>query len=204
MPVFTAADSQLEERPHLVATITMLRSSMVPLDLWHASLVAAAMFEFSISDEPSTQTFYQDLVSAAQALVDGESDTIANMANISALIWQYVPDLNWAGFYRRIDEELVLGPFQGKTACIRIAIGKGVCGTAARSGQTQRVADVHAFPGHIACDAESRSELVIPIIGEGEVVAVLDLDSPLPNRFTDADEAGLCALIETIRPALAG
>ncbi|WP_074206354.1 GAF domain-containing protein [Parasphingorhabdus marina] len=162
------------------------------------------MFEFSISDESSTQTFYQDLISAAQALVDGEPDPIANMANISALIWQYVPDLNWAGFYRRISEELVLGPFQGKTACIRIAMGKGVCGTAARSGQTQRVADVHAFPGHIACDADSRSELVIPVVSAGEVIAVLDLDSPLPDRFKDADETGLCALIEAISPALAG
>lgn len=160
------------------------------------------MFEFSVSKTASAQEFYPDLVSAAQALVDGEPDAIANMANISALIWQYVPDLNWAGFYRLIGQELVLGPFQGKTACIRIPLGKGVCGTAAASGKIQRVADVHAFPGHIACDANSRSELVIPIVQDGRVTGVLDLDSPLPDRFAEVDEAGLSSLITAIAPAL--
>ena len=139
-----------------------------------------------------------DLTSSAAALVEGEPDAIANMANIAALIWQYMPDLNWAGFYRRIDDELVLGPFQGKTACIRIAIGAGVCGTAASSGEVQRVADVHAFPGHIACDADSRSELVVPVVKNGKLVAVLDLDSPLPDRFQPADEAGMVELVAAV------
>lgn len=149
------------------------------------------------SDQPAAE-FYADLTSSAAALVDGEPDAIANMANIAALIWQYIPGLNWAGFYRVLDDELVLGPFQGKTACIRIAIGAGVCGTAAASGKVQRVADVHAFPGHIACDADSRSELVVPVLKNGEVIAVLDLDSPLPDHFRSEDEIGLTQLIEAI------
>ncbi len=153
------------------------------------------MSNFSITPPQTNETSYDDLCSVALALVDGEPDEIANMANIAALIWQYVPDLNWAGFYRAIDGELVLGPFQGKSACIRIEIGKGVCGKAASTQQTQRIADVHEFPGHIACDAESRSELVIPICKNGRVVAVLDLDSPLPNRFSEADQTGMEALI---------
>ncbi|QJB68562.1 GAF domain-containing protein [Parasphingorhabdus halotolerans] len=156
------------------------------------------METIAIATSPASSEFYDDLVSAAKALVDGETDAIANMANISALIWQYVPDLNWAGFYRVIAGELVLGPFQGKTACIRIAIGKGVCGTAAASGATQRIADVHAFPGHIACDADSRSELVIPFTKGGEVIGVLDLDSPNPDRFSQADQDGLERLMLAI------
>lgn len=156
------------------------------------------MHEFSVTNAESTDEFYGDLNSAAQALVDGEPDPIANMANISALIWQYVPDLNWAGFYRVINDELVLGPFQGKTACIRIAIGTGVCGVAAESGTVQRVADVHSFPGHIACDADSRSELVIPIFAERHVIAVLDLDSPKQDRFSETDEKGLSDLVSKI------
>jgi GAF domain-containing protein len=116
------------------------------------------------------------------------------MANAAALIWQYLPDLNWAGFYRMVDGELVLGPFQGKAACIRIAIGKGVCGTAAATRETQRVDDVHAFPGHIACDAASRSELVVPLVRDGVVLGVLDLDSPVPARFDAEDAAGCEAL----------
>ncbi len=160
------------------------------------------MYEFAISDDLSSEAHYDDLVAAAEALVAGEPDAIANMANVAALIWQYVPDLNWAGFYRVIDDELVLGPFQGKAACIRIEIGKGVCGTAAATGETQRVADVHAFPGHIACDADSRSELVIPIFKDNQVVAVLDLDSPLPDRFSESDQAGLTRLVTKIANAL--
>ena len=160
------------------------------------------MYEFAISDDLSSEAHYDDLVAAAEALVAGEPDAIANMANVAALIWQYVPDLNWAGFYRVIDNELVLGPFQGKAACIRIEIGKGVCGTAAATGETQRVADVHAFPGHIACDADSRSELVIPIFKDGDVVAVLDLDSPLPDRFSETDQAGLTRLVTKTANAL--
>ncbi|MGV3730714.1 MAG: GAF domain-containing protein [Sphingopyxis sp.] len=140
---------------------------------------------------------------AAAALVAGEPDGIANMANVAALIWQAIPDLNWAGFYRFDGRELVLGPFQGKAACIRIPLDKGVCGTAARLRATQRVEDVHAFPGHIACDADSRSELVVPVIANDRLVAVLDLDSPLPARFTAADQAGAEALVARIAAALA-
>ncbi|CAO1653303.1 GAF domain-containing protein [Parasphingorhabdus sp. NYA22] len=156
------------------------------------------MLDISIDPDQPAAELYADLTSFATALVDGEPDAIANMANISALIWQYVPGLNWAGFYRVIDDELVLGPFQGKTACIRIAIGAGVCGAAAATGEVQRVADVHAFPGHIACDADSRSELVVPVLKDGAVIAVLDLDSPLPDHFRPEDEAGIARLIEAI------
>lgn len=156
------------------------------------------MLEISIKKDQPAAEYYAELTSFAAALVDGEPDAIANMANVAALIWQYVPDLNWAGFYRVVDGELVLGPFQGKTACIRIAMGSGVCGTAAASGTVQRVADVHAFPGHIACDADSRSELVIPIVKNGTVIAVLDLDSPLPDRFSADDENGLVGLVRAI------
>lgn len=156
------------------------------------------MLDISIDPDQPAAELYADLTSFATALVDGEPDAIANMANISALIWQYVPGLNWAGFYRVIDDELVLGPFQGKTACIRIAIGAGVCGAAAATGAVQRVADVHAFPGHIACDADSRSELVVPVLKDGAVIAVLDLDSPLPDHFRPEDEAGMARLIEAI------
>lgn len=160
------------------------------------------MYEFSVSQDGIGQIVYDDLIAAAKALVADEPDSIANMANISALIWQYVADLNWAGFYRVIDGELVLGPFQGKTACIRIEFGKGVCGTAAETGATQRIADVHAFPGHIACDAESRSELVIPVFNGNKVIAVLDLDSPNRDRFTADDQAGLEQLIQAIAVSL--
>lgn len=160
------------------------------------------MHDFSISQDQSLDILYSDLTSAALALTDGEPDAIANMANISALIWQYIPELNWAGFYRVLGDELVLGPFQGKSACIRIAMGKGVCGAAAATNQVQRVADVHAFPGHIACDADSRSELVVPVCKDGEVIAVLDLDSPLPDRFSATDEDGMTALIAAIANSL--
>ena len=121
------------------------------------------MYDFKI-DATDKPALYRELTAAAQALTAGEPDGIANMANVAALLWEALPDLNWAGFYRAIDGELVLGPFQGRPACIRIAFGKGVCGAAAASLQPQCVADVHAFPGHIACDAASRSELVVPIL----------------------------------------
>ena len=136
-------------------------------------------------------------------MTDGEPDAIANMANVAALIWQFLPDLNWAGFYRMVEGELVLGPFQGKPACIRIPLGRGVCGTAAATGETQLVEDVHAFPGHIACDAASASEIVVPVKVGGRVVAVLDLDSPIPARFDIADQNGLEILIERIGARLA-
>jgi GAF domain-containing protein len=151
------------------------------------------MYQFDVS-AGSKSELYRDLSAALDALTADEADGIANMANAAALIWQYLPDLNWAGFYRMVDGELVLGPFQGKAACIRIAIGKGVCGTAAATRETQRVDDVHAFPGHIACDAASRSELVVPLVRDGAVLGVLDLDSPVPARFDAEDAAGCEAL----------
>lgn len=141
---------------------------------------------------------YRELAGALDALTAGEPDGIANMANVAALLWQYLPDLNWAGFYRVIGDELVLGPFQGKAACIRIQFGRGVCGTAAATGETQLVEDVHAFPGHIACDAESASELVVPIVRDGRAVAVLDLDSPIRGRFDATDAAGCEALARVL------
>ena len=127
-----------------------------------------------------------------QALIEGESDLTANLANTSALLNLALEDLNWVGFYLlKSPNELVLGPFQGKPACLRIPVGKGVCGTAVASGQTQRVADVHAFAGHIACDGASNSEIVLPIFAQGRVVAVLDIDSPSLDRFDAEDQAGL-------------
>jgi GAF domain-containing protein len=139
-------------------------------------------------------TLYAELLAAVDGVTAGESDAIANMANVAALLSDWLPDLNWAGFYRAIDGELVLGPFQGKAACIRIPFGQGVCGAAAATGVSQLVADVHAFPGHIACDAASRSELVVPVLAEGRVTAVIDLDSPQLARFGDADRAGIEAV----------
>ena len=159
------------------------------------------MFEFSVSTGSKAE-LYRDLHSALDALTADEPDGIANMANAAALIWEYLPDLNWAGFYRMLDGELVLGPFQGKAACIRIPLGKGVCGTAAATGEIQRVADVHAFAGHIACDAASVSELVVPIVREGKVIAVLDLDSPSPARFDEEDEKGVGALAALLAPRI--
>lgn len=151
----------------------------------------AAMFDFAPAADLPKPELYAALCESAQALVAGEPDGVANMANLAALVWQLVPDLNWAGFYRAIGDELVLGPFQGRPACIRIPFGTGVCGTAAALGRTQLVPDVHAFPGHIACDARSRSELVVPVIRDGRVVAVIDLDSPEPARFDAEDAAGI-------------
>ncbi|WBO23318.1 GAF domain-containing protein [Sphingomonas abietis] len=156
------------------------------------------MFDFKPDADANAAMAWADLHSAVDGVTSGERDAIANMANVASLLWELIPDLNWAGFYRMIDGELVLGPFHGRAACIRIALGAGVCGTAAATGATQLVADVHAFPGHIACDAASASELVVPIVIAGQVVAVLDLDSPTVARFTAEDAAGaerLCALL---------
>ncbi len=155
------------------------------------------MYEFDINTETKPQ-LYRDVLFALDALTKDEPDPIANMANAAALIWEYLPDLNWAGFYRMLDGELVLGPFQGKAACIRIPLGKGVCGAAAASGKTQLVEDVHAFPGHITCDAASRSELVVPVTCDGRLIAVLDLDSPTPARFDAEDAAGCEALAKLL------
>lgn len=145
---------------------------------------------------------YADLASALEGLVAGERDAVANMANAAALIWETLPHLNWAGFYRNIDGELVVGPFQGRPACIRIKFGEGVCGAAAATLKVQRVDDVHAFAGHIACDSASNSELVVPIVREGELLAVLDLDSPRNARFTTIDEAGCMRLAEILAKVL--
>ncbi len=145
-----------------------------------------------------TETLWREIADAAEALTAGEDDPVANMANVSALLFEYLPDVNWAGFYRLIDGELVLGPFQGKAACVRIAIGSGVCGTAAAARQTQRIENVHAFPGHIACDAVSASELVVPVIVGDQLRSVLDLDSPSLARFTPADACGAAALVARI------
>lgn len=152
------------------------------------------MYDFApVAGQPKP-ALYADLVDAARAITHDEPDAIANMANCAALLAQFLPDLNWAGFYRMVGGELVLGPFAGKPACIRIALGQGVCGTAAATGEAQLVPDVHAFPGHIACDAASRSELVVPIKRDGVVIAVIDLDSPLLDRFDAEDAAGIEAL----------
>ena len=152
------------------------------------------MYQFAPPSDAPKPELYRDLLAAADALTAGEPDAVANMANCAALLWQFIPRLNWAGFYRVVDRGLLLGPFIGQPACIRIAWGQGVCGTAAASGATQRVADVHVFPGHIACDAASRSELVVPIVRDGAVVAVIDLDSPEPDRFDAEDARGIEAL----------
>ncbi|CAI3797366.1 MULTISPECIES: GAF domain-containing protein [Pseudomonas] len=134
---------------------------------------------------------YNLLAAQVQALFADERDFIANAAQFSAFLYNQVDDLNWAGFYLNRNEELVLGPFQGQVACVRIPFSKGVCGAAAATRQTQRVEDVHAFPGHIACDSASNSELVIPLVKEGRLIGVLDLDSPKVGRFSEADQVGL-------------
>ena len=160
------------------------------------------MYEFKIeaADKPE---LYRQLIEAGDALTAGEPDAIANMANISALLWESLPDLNWAGFYRNVGGELVLGPFQGRAACIRIPFGKGVCGTAAATLEPQCVEDVNAFPGHIACDSASASELVVPIVADGRLIAVLDLDSPRKARFDAEDVDGCVRLAQRLASRLA-
>jgi GAF domain-containing protein len=145
---------------------------------------------------------YAQLVAQARALIQGEPDRVANAANLAALVYHALPDLNWVGFYFYDGSELVVGPFQGLPACVRIALDKGVCGAAARTRQTQRVADVEAFPGHIACDAASRSELVVPLVHEGALVGVFDLDSPRVDRFDEEDQQGLEAIARVFLESL--
>ncbi|EPP5334560.1 GAF domain-containing protein [Vibrio harveyi] len=145
---------------------------------------------------------YQRLTKQAVALIESEKDYIANLANISSLLFMELEDLNWAGFYLTKGDELVLGPFQGKPACVRIPIGRGVCGTAAQTNSVQRVYDVHAFEGHIACDAESNSEIVIPFTINGEVAGVLDIDSPNIGRFNEIDEEGLTHFMAEVEKLL--
>lgn len=152
------------------------------------------MFEAAPIAAESKAALYAELIKQARALLDGEHDRIANAANLSALAYQALPDLNWVGFYLFDGTELVLGPFQGKPACVRIPLDRGVCGAAASQRQTQLVPDVHAFPGHIACDAASRSEIVVPLVHQGELIGVWDVDSPVPDRFDEDDRQGMEAL----------
>lgn len=147
-------------------------------------------------------TLYRELAGQAQALLAGEPDRIANAANFAALVYHALPDLNWAGFYFYDGRELVVGPFQGLPACVRIALGKGVCGTAAQRRETQLVADVNAFPGHIACDAASRSEIVVPLVLDERLLGVFDVDSPVPDRFDDADRVGMETLVAVFLTSL--
>lgn len=150
------------------------------------------MFDLKTPAATDAATLHDELAEMLAALLAGERDPIANAANTSALLFQMLPELNWAGFYfLRAGGELVLGPFQGKPACVRIAAGRGVCGAAVQAARSMLVEDVHAFPGHIACDAASRSELVVPLLRDGAVVGVIDLDSPRPARFGAVDQAGL-------------
>jgi len=146
---------------------------------------------------------YAQLAEQARGLLHGERDRVANAANLSALVYHALPELNWVGFYFFDGTELVVGPFQGRPACVRIALDRGVCGAAARSRQTQLVDDVHAFPDHIACDAASRSELVVPLVHRGELLGVFDLDSPRPARFDAHDQAGLETLAQVFVESLA-
>jgi L-methionine (R)-S-oxide reductase len=149
------------------------------------------MFTATAISNDDPREFYKELAQQLEGLLAGERDAFANAANMSALIFTSLPGLNWAGFYFLRGDTLVLGPFQGKPACVRIAVGKGVCGTAAAERRTLRVEDVDAFPGHIACDSASRSELVVPLIRNGDVIGVLDIDSPIPSRFNAIDQAGI-------------
>lgn len=161
------------------------------------------MYDFKI-DPADKPAMWRELNASAAALTAGEPDPIANMANVSALLFETLPDVNWAGFYRNVGGELVLGPFQGRAACIRIPFGRGVCGAAAATLEPQLVDDVHAFPGHIACDAASRSELVVPVLGpDGGLLALIDLDSPSVARFDREDEAGCLDLARRLSGPLA-
>lgn len=147
--------------------------------------------------------FYHELLGQTKALINDESDIIANMANTSALLFERLADVNWVGFYRLIDDELVLGPFQGKVACIRIPVGKGVCGTCSYTGEVQRISDVHQFDGHIACDARSNAELVVPVKVSGKVIAILDIDSTEFDRFDLEDEQGIVSIVQAFEQNIA-
>lgn len=158
------------------------------------------MHESHAPDYADKPAFYRELVAQARALTADEPDRVANAANVAALVFQALPRINWAGFYFLQGEVLVLGPFQGKPACVRIPVGKGVCGTAVAEARSQRVADVHAFPGHIACDVASRAEVVVPLRdAAGAIIGVLDIDSPEPARFDAADLAGVESVAAAVR-----
>jgi GAF domain-containing protein len=154
------------------------------------------MFALKSERSGTKAGLHSELIAQARALLHGERDSTANAANLASLIFHTLPELNWAGFYWMKGGELVLGPFQGKPACVRIALGKGVCGTAARERRSVVVPDVHEFPGHIACDSASRSEVVVPILHRGAVLGVLDLDSPQPRRFDESDARALEQVVE--------
>jgi len=164
------------------------------INLWKISL---------LSKKVSKTEFYQELLVQAKALISGETDPIANMANISALLFNALERVNWLGFYRVVNQQLVLGPFQGKVACIRIPLGTGVCGTAAHTKTTQRINDVHQFDGHIACDATTNAEIVIPVKLNGDIIAVLDIDSTSLERFDQEDQNGLEAIVNAFEQNLA-
>ena len=167
----------------------MLCLFKLPLHFWKISLV-------------NKTEFYRELLAQTNALISGETDPIANMANISALLFDALDQVNWLGFYRVMDNQLVLGPFQGKVACIRIPLGTGVCGTAAKTKTTQRIADVHQFDGHIACDATTNAEIVIPVQVNGDIIAVLDIDSTSYERFDQEDQTGLEAIVKAFEQSL--
>ena len=160
------------------------------------------MFEASIDRHAPKPVLYRDLAASLAALLEGETDALANLANAAALLAGSLEDINWCGFYLVRDGELVLGPFQGKPACVRIAFGKGVCGTAAANSETLVVPDVQAFPGHIACDEASRSEIVVPVLAGGALRGVLDVDAPKTNRFDAEDRAGLEAFVAALAPRI--
>lgn len=161
------------------------------------------MHTTSLDRSRGKSALYRDLSASLAALLEGETDALANLANASALLSEALDRINWCGFYLLRGGELVLGPFQGKAACVRIGLGRGVCGTAAARRETVVVSDVNAFPGHIACDAASRSEIVVPILDQGRLRGVLDVDAPEPARFDDEDRAGLEAFVETLVPRIA-
>ncbi len=156
------------------------------------------MDSFAIDPASPKPQLYREITRATEALIADEPDALANLCNAAAVLYHSLPAINWAGFYLLRGSELVLGPFQGRPACIRIPLGRGVCGTAAARRETIVVPDVHAFPGHIACDPASRSEIVVPLISDGEVVGVLDIDAPEPGRFDDLDRAGLESFVSSL------
>ncbi len=158
------------------------------------------MHESVVDPAAPKPKLYEDLAHALEALIGDETDALANLANVAALVYHSLPAINWAGFYLLRDGELVLGPFQGRPACVRIALGRGVCGTAAARRETIVVPDVDRFPGHIACDTASRSEIVVPLVSDGELVGVLDVDAPRSGRFDDEDRLGLERLARVLVP----
>jgi GAF domain-containing protein len=184
-------------KPPRYPNVCLLYTARVAVSL-PVFLTGTVMFEVSSTSHLSKAAQYEELLAQARALLTGETDWIANAANFSALVFHSLSDLNWAGFYFHDGRELVVGPFQGKPACVRIPLGKGVCGTAAQTRETQVVRDVHAFAGHIACDSASQSEIVVPLVApDGTLIGVWDVDSPVVARFDEEDAKGMEALCAT-------